>query len=291
VINAVFNGPNSQALAPIKPGHRNQFNAGFQQAFGRFMVIDADYMWKHTQNGYDFSVFGGTPVTFPIAWQQSKLDGISVRLSVPNFHGFTAFVVAGHVNARFFPPQVGGLGATVTGGEVFRIDHDQKFQQTTHIQYQPSKDWPWIAFNWRYDSGLVASNPNLMSFQSALAFLDGDQQAAVGLFCGNKQGTLTNPLTPDSCANEANVGATRLVFPAPGTFDVDHNPTRVSPRHLFDASVGDDNLFHGDRYKVSLRLSVTNLTNEQVLFNFLSTFSGTHFVAPRAYNAQLGFHF
>jgi hypothetical protein len=38
-------------------------------------------------------------------------------------------------------------------------------------------------------------------------------------------------------------------------------------------------------------LSVTNLTNEQVLFNFLSTFSGTHFVAPRAYNAQLGFHF
>ena len=291
VINAVFNGPNSQALAPIKPGHRNQFNAGFQQAFGRFMVIDADYMWKHTQNGYDFSVFGGTPVTFPIAWQQSKLDGISVRLSVPNFHGFTAFVVAGHVNARFFPPQVGGLGATVTGGEVFRIDHDQKFQQTTHIQYQPSKDWPWIAFNWRYDSGLVASNPNLMSFQSALAFLDGDQQAAVGLFCGNKQGTLTNPLTPDSCANEPNVGATRLVFPAPGTFDVDHNPTRVSPRHLFDASVGDDNLFHGDRYKVSLRLSVTNLTNEQVLFNFLSTFSGTHFVAPRAYNAQLGFHF
>jgi hypothetical protein len=130
-----------------------------------------------------------------------------------------------------------------------------------------------------------------MSFQTALAFLDGDQQAAVGLFCGSQQGTLTNPLTPDSCANETNVGATRLAFPAPGTFDVDHNPTRVSSRHLFDASVGDDNLFHGDRYRVSLRFSVTNLTNEQALFNFLSTFSGTHFVAPRAYNAQLGFHF
>jgi hypothetical protein len=291
VINAVFNGPNSQALAPIKPGHRNQFNAGIQQAFGRFMVIDADYMWKHTQNGYDFSVFGGTPVAFPIAWQQSKLDGVSVRLSIPDFHGFTAFVVAGHVNARFFPPQVGGLGATIQGGEVFRIDHDQKFQQTTHIQYQPSKNWPWIAFNWRYDSGLVASNPHLMSFQTALAFLDGDQQGAVGLFCGSQVGTLTNPLTPDGCAQETNVGASRLAFAAPGTFDVDHNPTRVSPRHLFDVSLGDDNIFHGDRYKWSVRFSVTNLTNKQALFNFLSTFSGTHFVAPRAFTAQLGFHF
>jgi hypothetical protein len=292
VINAVFNGQNTQTLlGAIKPGHRNQFNAGFQQAFGRFLVIDADYMWKHTLNGYDFSVFGNTPVTFPIAWTQSKLDGVSVRASVPNFHGLTAFVVVGHVNARYLPPQVGGLGATVTGGEVFRIDHDQKFQQTTHLQYQPSKDWPWIAFNWRYDSGLVASNPNLMSFQTALAFLDGDQQAAVGLFCGSQVGTLTSPLTPDGCAKETNVGATRLVFPAPGTFDVDHNPTRVSPRHLFDASVGDDNIFHGDRYRVSARVSVTNLTNKQALFNFLSTFSGTHFVAPRAFTGELGFHF
>jgi hypothetical protein len=292
VINAVFNGQNTQTLlGAIKSGHRNQFNAGLQQAFGRFLVIDADYMWKHTQNGYDFSVFGNTPVTFPIAWTQSKLDGVSVRASMPNFHGLTAFVVVGHVNARYFPPQVGGLGATVTGGEVFRIDHDQKFQQTTHLQYQPSKNWPWIAFNWRYDSGLVASNPNLMSFQTALAFLDGDQQAAVGLFCGSQVGTLTNPLSPDGCAKETNLGATRLVFPAPGTFDVDHNPTRVSPRHLFDASVGDDNIFHGDRYRVSARFSVTNLTNKQALFNFLSTFSGTHFVPPRAFTGELGFHF
>jgi hypothetical protein len=26
-------------------------------------------------------------------------------------------------------------------------------------------------------------------------------------------------------------------------------------------------------------------------YNFLSTFSGTHFVTPRAYTAELGFHF
>lgn len=291
-VNAVFNGVNTQTnLAPIQAGHRKQFNGGFEQAFGKFLVIDADYMWKHTTNGYDFSVFGGTPIAFPIAWSKSKLDGISVRASMPNYHGLSAFMVFGHVNARYFPPQSGGLGATVGGGEVFRIDHDQKFQQTTHLQYQPWKDLPWIGFNWRYDSGLVASNPNLDTFSDALGFLDADQQAAVGLYCGSNVATLTSPLTPGICTGQTKFGATRLVFPVPGTFDVDHNPTRVAPRHLFDVAVGDDNIFRSDHYKWSLQFTAINITNQDVLFNFLSTFSGTHFVTPRSYMAELGFHF
>jgi hypothetical protein len=60
---------------------------------------------------------------------------------------------------------------------------------------------------------------------------------------------------------------------------------------LFDVAVGDDNLFHGDRYKWSLRFTVINLTNKVALYNFLSTFSGTHFVTPRTESVELGFHF
>jgi Carboxypeptidase regulatory-like domain len=286
VINAVFNGPGSQAFAPIEPGHRNQFNTGFQQVFGHFMVLDFDYMWKHTQNGYDFSVFGDTPVTFPIAWASSKLDGESARLSIPNFHGFTAFVVAGHVNARFFPPQAGGLGATNESGQVFRIDHDQKFQQTTHISYQPSKDSPWIAFNWRYDSGLV--NGSVPDLETAFG-LDGDQQAAIGLYCGGQFATVQQPLA--GCPSGVVAGATRVVIPAAGTENDDTNPPRIAPRHLFDASVGDDNIFHSARFRWSVRFSVINLTNKVALYNFLSTFSGTHFVTPRTYTGEVGFHF
>jgi hypothetical protein len=40
-----------------------------------------------------------------------------------------------------------------------------------------------------------------------------------------------------------------------------------------------------------LRLSVLNLTNQVALYNFLSTFSGTHFVAPRTYTIGMGFNF
>jgi hypothetical protein len=87
-------------------------------------------------------------------------------------------------------------------------------------------------------------------------------------------------------------GSTRIRIPAPGTADNDHNPSRIAPRNLFDMSLGDDNLLRSkDDYRWSLRLTVINLTHKVALYNFLSTFSGTHFVTPRAYTAELGFHF
>jgi hypothetical protein len=60
---------------------------------------------------------------------------------------------------------------------------------------------------------------------------------------------------------------------------------------LFDVAVGYDNLFHGDHQKWSLRFTIINLTNKIGLYNFLSTFSGTHFVTPRTETVELGFHF
>jgi len=297
IVTDVIGGASLQA--PIRSGQRNQFNAGFQQAFGRYLVVDADYLWKYTHNAYDFSTFGNTPIFFPIAWKNSKIDGPSVRVSMPNFHGLTALAVLAHVRARYFPPQVGGLGATITGGEVFRIDHDQAFNQTTHFQYQPWKTLPWIGFNWRYDSGLVASNPNLDNFSDASSFLNADQQTAIGLFCVDSGGimhaaTLSTPLavgTGTICGANPLKAGSNLLNIAGSTFDLDRNPTRVKPRNLFDTSVGDDNLFHNDHYKWSLRFTVINLTNKTAVYNFLSTFSGTHFVTPRAYTAELGFHF
>jgi hypothetical protein len=158
---------------------------------------------------------------------------------------------------------------------------------------------PWIGFNWRFDSGLVASNPNLDNFGDASSFLDADQQTAVGLFCVDAGGvmhtaTLSSPLALGAgtiCgANPLRTGA-KLINIAGASFNPDRNPTRVQPRNLFDVSVGEDNLFRGDRYKWSLRFTVINLTNKTSLYNFLSTFSGTHFVTPRTETVELGFHF
>jgi len=278
--------------APLQPGFRNEFHAGFQQALGRYAVVSGDYIWKYTHTGYDFSILAATPIFFPIGWHNSKIPGYAVRVSVPEIHGFTALLVFSSVAARFFPPQTSGLGVTVgQSGTPFRIDHDEKFNQTTHLQYQPWKTGPWVGFNWRYDSGLVAGSVPFATDTTTpvdLTVLTADQQLQAGLFCGSQRPTLTTALT--TCA-PSQYGSTLVKIPAPGTQNPDHNPQRIAPRNLFDLAVGDDNLFKGERYKWSLTLTAINLTNKTALYNFLSTFSGTHYVTPRALTAQIGFHF
>jgi len=316
---------------PLRPGFRNEFHAGFEQAFSRYFVLSGEYIWKYTHNGYDFNVFGTTPITLPIEWHNSKIPGFAIRGSVPNFHGFSALVVMSHVSARFFPPTVAGL-APPAPPAVFRIDHDEKFNQTTHIQYQPWKLGPWLGFNWRYDSGLVAgftpceAQTATCSFSTSSADpgasglppsglaavpagyialvnnlnglpLTADQEFQSGLTCNGMRATPTTYIgqaVPGQKYNEClatQLTSSLVKIPAPNTEQDDHNPQRIQARSLFDLSVGHDNLFRGDKYKVSLQVTAINITNKYGLYNFLSTFSGTHYVTPRAVTAQLGFHF
>jgi hypothetical protein len=271
---------------PIRPGRRNQLNAGVEHAFGKFLVVDGDYFWKFTDNAFDFAALLNTPIQFPISWRKSKIDGVAVRVSTPDLHGFRLLTTMGHTRARFFGPSNGGLlFNSPLDNSVFRIDHDQAFQQTTYLRYQRPTNGPWAAFTWRYDSGLVAGAvPDL---DAALA-LTPAQQAAIGFFCDERQATISSPVT--SCSG-SDYGAVRLRIPAPGTASPDHNPPRVAPRHVFDVGLGTDNLFHAERYRTVARFTVANLANKAALYNFLSTFSGTHFIAPRAYRAEIGVAF
>ena len=98
----------SSGITPFSPGWRNEFHAGIQQAFGKYVVFSGEYIWKYTHNAYDFSVLGATPITFPIEWDHSKIPGYAGRVSVPNLHGFSALMVFSSVAARFFTPQIGG---------------------------------------------------------------------------------------------------------------------------------------------------------------------------------------
>ncbi len=189
-----------------------------QQAFGKNIVVSGDYIWKYTHNAFDFSIFGNTPIFFPIDWHNSKIPGFTLRADVPNYHRFSAFVVMSSVAARFFPPQSAGAGATVGApGLPFRIDHDEKFNQTTHVQYQvPGRLAPWIGFNWRYDSGLVAGSTPCYNVIGAntlctgtsttlngqpaidLSGLTADQEFQAGFACNGVRATPTTAL-PTPC--------------------------------------------------------------------------------------------
>jgi hypothetical protein len=318
IIQGIFQTLGSCTPAPFNPGMRNEFHAGLQQAFSKHLVVSAEYIWKYTHNAYDFSVFGATPITFPIAWKNSKIPGFALRANVPETHDISAFVVMSSVAARFFNPQVGGVGATPgTPGTnyPFRIDHDERFNQTTHLQYAlPFRKSTWFGFNWRYDSGLVAGstpcynvtdpnsgcadfsfdnngNPLTINGQPAinLSGLTADQQFQAGLACGGVRATPTSAL-PDLCP-ASQLTSNLLHIPGVNTGNDDHNPPRIQPRSLFDIAIGEDNLFHGDKRKVGLRLTAVNVTNKYALYNFLSTFSGTHYVTPRSFTGEVSFNF
>ena len=312
VLNPLLGCYEAGQATPLAPGWRNEFHAGLQQAFGKYLVFSGEYIWKYTHNGYDFSILGNTPITFPVEWERSKIPGYAGRVSVPNFHGFSALAVFSSVAARFFTPQVGGAGAVpstvLAGGSLpFRIDHDEKFNLSAHVQYELGKNGPWVGFNWRYDSGQVAGQSPCYGGNCAQTTIDSsgtpaiamtdsfgnplsaDEEFEAGLYCGSQRATPTQAL-PNPCP-VAQFGSTLLQVPAPGTENDDKNPPRIAQRNLFDLAVGHDNLFHGDRYKVSLQVTAINLTNKYSLYNFLSTFSGTHYVTPRALTAEIGFHF
>jgi hypothetical protein len=121
--------------------------------------------------------------------------------------------------------------------------------------------------------------------------LSPDQQFQGGLYCGSVHATETTPISPTGLCAASQYGSALLQIPAAGTENDDHNPPRIARRNLFDLAVGHDNLFHGDKYKWSARVSVVNMANEYALYNFLSTFSGTHYVTPRTVSGTIGFHF
>src|SRR6202034_831708 len=155
----------------------------------------------------------------------------------PNLHGFSAQMVFSSVAARFFQPQIGGAGATVatSAGLPFRIDHDEKFNQTTHLQYQPWKRGPWLGFNWRYDSGLVAgpvpcaggncaNGPNGTDSIVDVSGITPDQQFEAGLACNGVRATPTTPISPTGLCPASEYTSNLVKIPAAGTENDDHNP-------------------------------------------------------------------
>lgn len=273
-------------VAPIRPAFRNQFNAGLQQAFGKWVLVDLDYFWKYTNPGYDFSTLLNTTINFPIAWHNSKLDGITGRVSTTDIHGFQAYYTFGHNRARYFPPETGGL-ISVQPPAVFRIDHDQAFQNTLNLRYQRPRGAEYIDWLWRFDSGLVVSGvPDV----AAALSLTPNQQVDIGLACNGVRATLANPFNPSTpCA----VGtSTLLTLPQTGTENDDHHPDRVKPRNVLNLGIGTENLLHSEgRKRLVASIQIMNLTNKVALYNFLSTFSGTHFLEPRSVTARLGYSF
>jgi hypothetical protein len=122
--------------------------------------------------------------------------------------------------------------------------------------------------------------------------LTADQEAQAGFACNGVHASLGHPL-PSACL-VSQFTSSLISIPAPNTENDDHSPPRIAPRNLFDLTFGEDNLLHRkqeNKRTLSASVTIVNLTNKYALYNFLSTFSGTHYVTPRSITGELAYHF
>lgn len=171
------------------------------------------------------------------------------------------------------------------------------FQSTVNLRYQRPQNAEWIALTYRFDSGLVVSG--VPDAGAALA-LTPNQQVTIGLSCNGVFATAASPL-PICLAPAGGPGVVQsklLTLPQGGYAGFlsqendDHNPDRVKPRNILNVGIGSDNLLHSEGHiRLTTSLEVENLTNITALYNFLSTFSGTHFLQPRTTVAHIGLTF
>ncbi len=269
--------------AILNTGHRNQFNVGFQTGLSHFS-FSGEYFWKFTYGAYDFDVLLNSPLTFPTQFRKSKIDGGLVRVTLNPTHGLNGFVTISHVRSRLFGPELGGISFSAPYDNVARPDHDEGLAMNLNLRYQFGRRGPWISSSYRYDGGLVAvAVPDIPTVLK----LTGDEQQQMGLHCGSVFATVSTPLR--SCAGPISV--TRIRIPAPGTENDDRNPPRIAVRNTVDLSAGKDDLIHHENHSFGVRVEVVNLNNTSALYNFLSTFSGTHFLMPRAVTAGIRYSF
>ena len=277
---------------------------GCSRRLGNILWWTANTSGSTRTTAYDFSVLGNTPITFPIEWDHSKIPGYAVRATraeSPRLHGVRGVLQCG--GAFFHATSQRDRGYACRAARSSASTTTKISTMTAHLQYQPWKTGPWFGFNWRYDSGLVAgpvpcaggnceNGPvGTIQYRGRVRIDAGSAVPGGAILRQRARDADHADQLHRACVRLRCTGPRSSRFRRRGLKTTITIRRAIAPRSLFDVAVGDDNLFHGDRYKWSLRLTAINVTNKYALYNFLSTFSGTHYVTPRSYSAELGFHF
>ena len=139
-------------------------------------------------------------------------------------------------------------------------------------------------------------SPMLVPTQRRCGCLSPHARSAVRgrtLSAGPVHATPTTPISPTSLCPSNLFGSTpALSVPALGTENDDHNFRRALNRATFRRRSGAIIFSQGDKYRWSARLHCHQCDEPEALYNFISTFSGTHYISPRAMDVgTVGFHF
>ena len=242
---------------PLMPELQDSFLLGVDQQLGGLFKATLDYWWKDSRNTADNDQFLNTGLLFPIAAWKGHFHGLDLRVDLLETHGWSAYFSAGTVRTIFFSPTVGGLTSAdplINGpaGTPYLIDHDQKLTMQLGLHYKYQGFH--VQVIGRYDSGLEAGDPTGPG-------VVGNPDYAFGIpFVHLNNDSLVGP------------------------------NYRVNPRTVWNLSAG-QKVKTGGRTTLDVGADLLNVFNEVALYNFLSTFGGTHVIAPRTLAVHLKYSF
>ena len=253
VWNAISGG--TTPVAQLRPELQDSWLLGVDQQLGKGVKVTLEYWWKTSVNTADNSQFLNTGLLYPIAAAKGRFHGLDLRIDVIPVHGWSGYLSAGTVRTIFYNPTVGGLDAASAGNQgnsPYLIDHDEKLTAQAGLRYDHQGFFGQVVC--RYDSGLVAGDPTA-------------------------PGVANNP---------------DYAFGIPYVHQVNDSLTgsywRVDPRTVWNLNVGNAFQLANSRVLVA-ELDLLNVFNEQAIYNFLSTFGGTHVIPPRTLAARLKYRF
>jgi outer membrane cobalamin receptor len=235
---------------PVRPSRGHFFEAGLSKALGRAR-LDVSHFRRHADQAADDDVLLNTGVSFPIAFDRSRIHGTEAKLELPQWRALSAAVAYSHMRGVAQLPITGGLFLEADAEDLlestdqFPISQDQRHTLRAQASYR---------FGERAWTGLAASYNSGLPVES-----EGDLDEAVEQY------------------------GERIVS------QVDLENERVRPSWTLDAT-GGVQLRRGAT-DLRVQIDVRNITNRLNVINFAGLFSGTALAPPRsvAVRLQLGF--
>jgi hypothetical protein len=238
----------TQSATPVphlRAETQDSYLLGVDQQLGQVARISLDYWWKDSRNSADNSQFLNTGILFPISAWKGRFHGLDLRVDTVPIKGWSTYLSAGTVRTLFFSPTIGGLDSanpTVNGPDGTPYLIDHDQKLTVQVGVRYEQGGFFAQAAVRYDSGLVAGDPSTVAGNPDYAF-------AIP-YVRTEQDSLVG-----------------LNY-------------RVKPRTVLDLNLGQEWKLGGNR-RLALGLDLLNATDEKALYNFLSTFGGTHVIPPR----------
>ena len=78
--------------ADLEPERQTAWEIGVEQRFAGTLRLDVSYWSRHVRNYADPNVFFGTTIIFPNSVASGRARGVDVRLEMPRYRGFSAYL-------------------------------------------------------------------------------------------------------------------------------------------------------------------------------------------------------